>query len=218
MRVMSYNIRRAFGSDSSVSLRRIANVIAREAPDAVGLNEVWRLPVINDQPQRLAAFLSMEAVFQDNVPIGPAMGYGNLVLSPWSMEPLAEHALPGGFERRGVVFARIVVDGMPIIFGVTHLGLSRALRARQLAFIAESLPEGCPVVLVGDLNAGAEELAPLLGRLNLVEPLLTYPSVRPRMSLDHVLYSDHFTVRDVHSVSTRGSDHLPVIVDLDPRV
>ncbi len=66
MRFLTYNIRHGEGVDGWVSNRRIARVIERIAPDVVGMNEVWQIRGLWDQPREIARSLDMAHSFEAN--------------------------------------------------------------------------------------------------------------------------------------------------------
>ena len=74
----------------------------------------------------------------------------------------------------------------------------------------------------GAYQAGALELLPALALRGLsgwrhAGGQATYPAWRPRLQMHHVLLRGPLTVAGarVHPVTT--SDHLPLVVDLEPR-
>jgi endonuclease/exonuclease/phosphatase family metal-dependent hydrolase len=216
---VSYNIHRAQGTDGRRSIRRIADVLGGLAPDVAGLNEVVRVPAVNDQPARLARELGMAPVFQANVQ-RLQTGYGNLVLARGRLMSHRDVKLPGTGEPRGLLLARIELDGHTIAFGVTHLGLDRESRRRQMEAIAAALPSDVPLVLVGDFNASPEEMGLLTAgdgapKLTLAQAPPTFPAHKPTARIDHVLYSGHWRLVRAWTAAGVASDHAPLAVDLD---
>jgi endonuclease/exonuclease/phosphatase family metal-dependent hydrolase len=143
---------------------------------------------------------------------------GNLVLTKGHIVDSDFVELPAGIERRGVVIARIEIGEVEIAFATTHLSLGHATRTKQIARLAEVLPTDVPLVLTGDFNAGVEELDPLREVLTLVDtPPLTYSSLRPRRTFDHIAWSRHWELDEVATVASMASDHLPLFADLHLR-
>jgi endonuclease/exonuclease/phosphatase family metal-dependent hydrolase len=160
VRFLTYNIRHGEGVDGWVSNRRIARVIERIDPDVVGLNEVWHIRGLWDQPREIAEALGMEHSFQANHTRW-VHALGNLVMAREGMLSSANNLLlPSGMERRGALVAEISVDGVSVTFVSTHLSLGRRMRSAQIAFLAENLPHDTPLVLAGDLNCLAGESRP----------------------------------------------------------
>lgn len=214
MRFMTYNIRRGLGADGAVSVRRIGAVIAAARPDVAGLNEVWQMTRVSDQPARLARQLGMDEVFQANV-AGRFTRFGNLVLSCGTIRAGVDLKLSSGREQRGALIVETEVDGARVVFVTTHLGLTRNWREAQIAELAAELPDDVPLVLAGDFNARFEELAPLMESLQMAPTRLSYPSTQPRAALDRLFFSRHWELRDVRVIRTLASDHLPLVADLE---
>jgi endonuclease/exonuclease/phosphatase family metal-dependent hydrolase len=215
LRFLTYNIRHGEGVDGWVSNRRIARVIERIEPDVVGLNEVWHLRGLWDQPLEIATILDMEHSFGANH-VRWVQSLGNMVLArEGALLSTNNMALPGGIESRGALLAEILVDGRTVVFVSTHLSLGRRTRTEQIHYLAENLPNDVPLVLAGDMNCLAKELAPLSGLLQVIEsPPNTFPSVRPNRGLDHFAFSGHWKLEALEAVPSRASDHLPVYADL----
>lgn len=213
MRILTYNIRHGEGVDGRVSSGRIARVIREAEPDVVGLNEVWRLKGLWDQPRVIAEALGFESVFDPNHE-RLFYGIGNQLLTRGALESWENLHPPGGMERRGCLIARIELDATRIAFASTHLSLGRAVRAAQLAFLAEKLPRDVPLVLAGDLNCEVGELGVLGELLEIPTPPRTFPSIRPRKAFDHVLFSRHWELVSLEALRTMASDHRPVVAEL----
>ena len=83
LRVLSYNIHHAAGTDGKLDLTRIANVINSVKPDVVSLQEVdqnvRRSNSIN-QPDELAKLTGMRVLFAQNIPLQGG-SYGNAILT-----------------------------------------------------------------------------------------------------------------------------------------
>jgi len=215
VRFLTYNIRHGEGVDGWVSNRRIARVIGRVAPDVVGLNEVWHIRGLWDQPNEIADILDMAYAFEPNH-VRWVQSLGNMVMARQGrLSSVRNMVIPGGMEHRGALLAEIDVEGGPVTFVSTHLSLGRKARTMQIAFLAENLPRDVPLVLAGDLNCLAGELSALSDLLQVVEcPPPSFPSIRPRRGLDHFAYSRHWTLEALETVPSRASDHLPVFADL----
>lgn len=227
IRVATYNIHAAIGTDRRRDLARIAAVIEEIAPDVIGLQEVESRASRGsaDQATRLAAMLGMACVEGPMLLEGPGW-YGNAILS--RLPVLAEHRLrfaDHSGEPRGAV--GVVVEGPPghrwrLIN--THLDLrsrSRLLQVRSLARLLES-EQGEPSILLGDLNEWrprAPALVPLrhLGHVPPAPP--SYPSRWPLFALDRMVVR-RCRLRGplrchVSTLSRRASDHLPVVAEVE---
>ena len=215
MRFLTYNIRHGEGVDGWVSNGRIARVIARAEPDVVGLNEVWHLRGMWDQARLIAELSEMCHAYTPNH-VRWIHALGNAVLTRGTILEHENTALAGGMERRGALVTRVVVDSVPVIFVSTHLSLGRAHRAAQLQQLADELPRDEPLVLAGDLNCQANELGPLRERFTVIDcPPPTFPSLRPTRALDHIVFSRHWKLVSLEAVTSRASDHLPLLAELE---
>lgn len=212
MRIVSWNIHSCRGLDGRVSVDRVAETIRDFSPDVVGLNEVRRTPLLN-QPRRLVDALGMPALFQRNLVV-PGLRFGNAIMSRGRIRGITNVPLPDAREPRGLLLAQLELDGAEFTFGVTHLGLSSAVRRVQKARILEALPAAEPLILVGDFNEGPETLGRLGERLSLAPAKPSFPAGAPSRAIDFVFHSEHWRVQQVDVPPTLASDHRPVVADL----
>lgn len=215
MRVVAYNIRHAQGYDGRISASRIAHVVEGLRPDVVGMSEVWQSRFVLDQPRRLGALLGMQTAFQVNVRYGLYV-QGNLALARGPIIAEESMGLPARHEPRGALVTRTAVDGVEMRFVTTHLSLHAATRRAAIAQLADDLPTDLPLVLAGDMNCEVSELEPLRRILNVETDVpLTFPAGHPRLTIDHIMYSNHFRLMSLEAPSTKASDHLPLVADLE---
>jgi endonuclease/exonuclease/phosphatase family metal-dependent hydrolase len=240
LRVMTFNIHHAVGTDNALDLRRVAQVIRDSQLDVVGLQEVDRhygaRSNFVDQASWLARELNMHVVYGANLDLDPlAPGqprrqYGTAILSNSPILDWDNTHLPrfGNHEQRGLLRARINVRGVPVQVYNTHLQHNDAAeRLAQAQAITQLI--GAPeesVVLLGDLNAtpNAPEIRTLVDTLvdaweaAGVGEGNTYPIVDPNRRIDYVMQSDDVVVRTVAVVTAplaaTASDHLPVVAEL----
>lgn len=238
--VMTYNVHSCIGMDGQISPLRIAKVIERYHPDVVALQELdaelTRTDRI-DQAHFIARTLEMSFHFHPSLQVEEG-GYGNAVLSRSQVRLVKAGALPTEplhpfFERRGVVWAEVELEGSKIQVVTTHFGLDRQERNRQ----AESItgPEWLghpefrtPAVLCGDFNAlpGSSAYRRITRRLRDAQGELkglrrkgTWPVQLPFLRIDHLFITPDLKVRSIiipRTPLTRlASDHLPLIVTLE---
>lgn len=212
MRIVSWNIHSCRGLDGRVSAERVAETLRSFSPDVIGLNEVRRTPMLN-QPRRLVDAVGMSAAFQRNL-VAPGLRFGNAIMSRGRIIDLTDVRLADSREPRGLLLAHLDLDGAEFTFGVTHLGLSSAVRKSQKARILEALPVGQPLILVGDFNEGPTTLGRLGERLSLAPAKPSFPAGAPDRAIDFVFHSEHWRVEQVDVPPTLASDHRPVVVDL----
>ena len=105
LRVLSYNIHHAAGTDGKLDLQRIANVIQSVDPDVISLQEVDRLARRSgsvDQPSELARLTGMRVCFAENIPLQGG-SYGNAILTRFPIDSYSHALLPNHAkgEQRG---------------------------------------------------------------------------------------------------------------------
>ena len=231
-RMVSYNIRKALGTDRRRDPGRVLGVIAALEADIVALQEAdLRLP-----PRRpvfrldeIEARTGMRAVTFDHG--RDSLGYhGNAILVRPGFKVVAQghHDLPG-LEPRGFVVAELAHDsGARLRVVGAHLGLLRHSRRQQLsALIRQFSPDkvlALPTLMAGDFNerslsVGLGRLAP---RFRILSGGPTYHSRHPVFALDRIAVSDGIepVATSVYRSfeASRASDHLPLIADLELRL
>lgn len=214
MRFCSYNVRHGQAADFTVSIWRTAQVLASLEPDVIGVQELWRMPRVFDQAQRLSEVLSMEVVFQANHALSTHVR-GNAVLTSGRIVRTDSLELPGGVEKRGCLLAEIELAGERFRFATAHLSLGRVHRDAQLAYLATELPDDLPLVISGDLNCLPSELGPLAEVFEFPEePPFTYSAMWPRKTFDHIGHRGGWRLDAIAAHRSRASDHLPLVADL----
>lgn len=218
MRFLTFNIHHAEGTDGAVRPRRIAETIRALAPDVVGLQEVRRGVLLGDQPETFSRRLRMEREFQPTVRVR-GYDFGNLLLTRGRIFSAEHISLPSsGAVARGCLLARIELDTERFAVAVTHLGVRPADLGVHLAILAERLPRDEPLVLLGDFNATAMQLAAAgaLGELLTLpaDSPPTFPAQAPTAAIDLVGHSPHWRLESLAAMPTVVSDHLPLVAEL----
>jgi endonuclease/exonuclease/phosphatase (EEP) superfamily protein YafD len=201
---------------------RLLAHIEREAPDLVFIQELTPHHV------RLLESLSTRFPYRLLAPRDDAWGIG-----AWSMRPfVAADVLET--PPRGLPSLRLEVDqdGTPLTIFSTHPATpigdnGFADRNRQLAAIADAVNQGNgPTIVAGDLNTtpwGAHYRAfeAATGLRNAqaghgIKP--SWPLFLPiaMIPIDHVLLSSDLAAVEVRTLSSIGSDHLPLLVRIAP--
>lgn len=231
IRVASYNMRKAIGTDRKRRPERTIEVLNELDADIIALQEADRrfgLRASAIPLHMLDAHSDYKAVELDTR--ADSIGWhGNALLVRKSIEVLEHHLfhLPT-LEPRGAVLADVVVDGTLLRCVGMHLDLSGLKRRQQARAILDHLKErdGNPsTILMGDLNewsvnggclrdfAEDHDFAPC-GR--------SFHAGRPIAALDRIMVSRDLRVVDsgahLTAASRRASDHLPIWADLAPRV
>lgn len=151
--------------------------------------------------------------------LGPFAQHALGLVSRYALSDVRHHLLPGRFPGRGALEAHIREHGhAPLHLMVAHLALGRVSRGRQLDYLAGLADPEVDTVLMGDFNCEPVELAqhPELRRIGfrLAHREPTYPSWRPRRSIDHVLITPGVQAGATRVLETRLSDHLPVATEI----
>ncbi len=204
-----------------VNLARIAQLLQQF--DVVGLQEVdaGSLRSANiDQIQYLARQASFPYWYrQINRNLGPFAQHSNGLLSRLRPTTVTEHKLPG-LPGRGVVVAEFPLsEGQWLAVGIVHLALGWRARRRQLDYLVELASRHPLLVLMGDFNCGCNSrtlraMVRQSGMYGLDCALKTFPSWRPRRTLDHILASAPLSIENPHVIDYPLSDHLPISLTL----
>ena len=164
--------------------------------------------------------------------------YGHALLSRFPMEVLGSglfvvHPRARDREPRGVLLAKVHLDGQEIFLLNTHFGLRDYERAAHIEDLLGPnwlgrTPPDKPLVLCGDFNMwpGSKPYRTLLKRglhdVQLLKtngkPAKTFFAFFPFSRIDHVFVSPHFEVEHARvpqtTLTRTASDHLPLVADL----
>lgn len=185
IRVVSYNIhkgRSPLGTRESLNDLRLGLYNLR--PDLVFLQEVQgrnnQISLLDAQHESLAAALRLDVAYGCNA-IRNRSEHGNALLSRFAIvehenQDISDHRL----EQRGLLHARVEVDGRNLHCFVVHLGLFAGSRTRQIQALTDRIsrlvPEGDPILVAGDFNDWGDRLAPLfVQQLGLYEVFANAP-------------------------------------------
>ena len=224
LKLMSYNIRNTTGMDNISSSRRIADVITRENPDVVAIQEADSMTLRSEQRYVLGEVAQHARMYASYAPAIDFQGgkYGIGILS--REEPLAIHryAMPGREERR----ALLVAEFAEYIFCCSHFSLTEEDRLASIDIIkqiAASYAGNKPFFFAGDLNAKPEsqEMKALAEDFILLNDTKqpTFPSPEPTITIDYIAAwkhgNSHFANLDAQVINEPvASDHRPLTVQL----
>lgn len=234
VRVMTYNIHVGVGIDKKLDLQRIADVILKERPDLVGLQEVDRgvkRTEGKDEIAELAKLTRMDYAFAHNLDYQGGQ-YGVAILSRTLIQKVDHRKYENlrEAERRGMLKAELEVDGRPISFVTTHLDYQyddgRLFEAEQmLRFLADAKS---PLIVVGDFN---DEPAGTTYKMMLTKfddawtmarvrgDGFSYPADKPAKRIDYIFMrkGDRIRAKKAWVVNSLASDHLAVMAELELR-
>jgi endonuclease/exonuclease/phosphatase family metal-dependent hydrolase len=220
-RVMTYNIHQGFNAGQVPSLDMLVDVISRESPDVLLLQEVvrgWMIDEQHDALSVLAERLGMPYVF------GPNIGdlYGNAILSRFPMtdvkrvhfavQPSVKH------QPRGAVGVRIG----DVLIVTTHLDEvtdSSSIRQEQVRTILREWDGEKVAIVAGDMNAEPGDLEMGLfseaGYGDLAEPAGPTTTMNdPQKRIDYI-WGIGVIGSSPHTVMALGaSDHRAVVVNV----
>ncbi len=241
LRVMTYNIygARATSPSNAADLDAIAEVIRRQDPDFVTLNEVdvftERSGKNVHQARDLAEKLGMEWHFSKAIDQSGGE-YGDAVLSKYPILEKRSYSLPCAAEQpgeqRSLCVIRVEIDGKSLYVASTHLDhlqgdASRMVQAAEIRTICSTELTG-DLILGGDLNAipSSNVIATMTAFLTSAGSIeqYTFPSDEPTRKIDYIMYTpiNHFGVQNCQVVSRAdqqvngvdASDHRPVVADI----
>lgn len=237
IKVMSYNIHIASPPSikpdfSFTDLDAIADVINREKPDLVGLQEVDKFTIRSGKQSHQAKDLGektgMFYHFADAVDRSDGV-QGVAILSKYPIKKVESIKLPvpegAKGETRSIALAIVEIAGKEVLFASTHLDhLSDDTRSFQIDQILKELNKhkNLPIIFTGDLNMKPENIVfnKFTDYLETSENKLpTHPSVKPKNIIDYILFNKvffkHFSVERFYTVDEKyASDHLPLVADI----
>ena len=228
-KIMSYNVRNGKGLDDKTDYARIGDVINKEAPEVVAIQELDCKTKRSNGADVLGEF----AKLTDMTPsYGPAIEfqggqYGIGILSKEKPIAVDYYPLPGSEEQRCL----LVVEFEKYVFCCTHWSLTAKDRTTSAEIVTNKMKEQKkPVVICGDFNAGIKEdsiqkIKKDGATLNDDETN-TFPADEPTVHIDYIFAADPTgkisaddwknAVKETYVVEEKvASDHRPVVVVLD---
>lgn len=236
IRVMTYNIHHANPPSSTniINVDSAANIIKRQQPDLVALQEVdvntTRSGTTLNQASEIARLAGLPYYFFGKAIDYQGGQYGVAILSKFPMSSMINYPLPtaagSGGELRTLATAVIALPGnKSVVFASTHLDAQTAEtnRVLQIQKITEILTQKTiPVILAGDFNA-----VPGSNTINILDASFTrscisacgftIPTNNPNKTIDFIAFrpADKFTVISHNVIDEKyASDHLPVLAVL----
>jgi endonuclease/exonuclease/phosphatase family metal-dependent hydrolase len=232
IRVMTYNIHVGVGMDKKLDLERIADVINKERPDLVGLQEVDRGVERTqriDEIIELAQLTGMKYAFAHNLDYQGGQ-YGVAILSKFPIGTIDHRMYQNKreAERRGMIRIEVKIDAKRVNFVTTHLDYQyqdgRLFEAEQMVQFLSTVKG--PLVVVGDFNDEPTGSAYKLILNQFDDAWLTshqaadgfsYPADKPIKRIDYVFVrkSDGLKIKKAWVVETLASDHVPVVTEIE---
>jgi endonuclease/exonuclease/phosphatase family metal-dependent hydrolase len=229
MRVASYNMRKAIGTDRRRRPERTLQVLCELDADVIALQEADRR--FGSRASAMPLAMIEEHSDYKPVPLDGRSGslgwHGNALLVKKHVEVIDKELVQiPSLEPRGAVLADLKVNGIELRVVGMHLDLSGLWRRRQAHAILAHLDarEGePPTVLMGDLNewsvrGGCLREFGLSHRF--AECGKSFHTRRPIAQLDRIMVSEGLEIVEsgAHQSATarKASDHLPIWAELRP--
>jgi endonuclease/exonuclease/phosphatase family metal-dependent hydrolase len=223
IRVASYNMRKAIGTDRRRRPERTLDVLCELDADVIALQEADRR--FGSRSSAIPFHMIEEHSDYKPVPFETRDGsigwHGNALLVKKSVEIAHKEIvhLPS-LEPRGAVLADIEVRGRKLRVVGMHLDLSGLWRRRQahaiLCHVGQS-EDPAPAVVMGDLNEWSARggcLRDFAHHLRFAECGRSFHTRRPVVQLDRIMVTPELTIAECgvhHSAKARkASDHYPV--------
>lgn len=222
VRVATYNIHGAVGTDLRFSPERILEVVREIDADIIALQEVPLGGGVPNVCAILQSALDLEAV-EGATRDSRGRRFGNAVLSRLPIVATRSIDLSfGSREPRGAVDADVDCGGRVLRVVATHLGLSSAERLEQVRRLLGAFDTAeVPVMLLGDVNEWlmwGRPLRRLIAHFRKVPAPATFPAFLPFLALDRIWIRprDRLVRVDVHAtpLARRASDHLPLVAQI----
>ncbi|BAK66444.1 putative metal-dependent hydrolase [Sphingobium sp. SYK-6] len=227
IKVASYNIRKAIGTDRRRLPERIIDVLNELDADVIALQEADRRfgPRHAVLPDRLLAMHSDYRAVELPTRTESMGWHGNALL----VRRDAQEGAAGDvmhlpcLEPRGAVLASLDLKGMKTRVVGMHLDLSGLWRRRQAAAVVhhvDQLEDGDPsgaTILMGDTNEWTVNrgcLADFARQYEIAPCGRSFHARRQVAALDRIMWRGNIALEDcgVHStaLARRASDHLPI--------
>lgn len=224
IRIATWNVHGFVGLDGRFDPERAARVLARLRPDVVAVQEVVGLDGGGDGFDFLRQAVGGTEAVAATVRRRTAGVYGQVLISriPLRDRKVIDLSVKGREPRRAI---EVLIDtpGAPTRIIATHLGLAGAERRFQigeLCGLVQARPD-LDTVLMGDVNDwrgngfAERRLSTLLGPGTRSR---TFPATWPLLPLDRIWARTRGRVIGSRVVREAGlaSDHLPLVMELDP--
>lgn len=222
LKVLTYNVRNCNGMDKKKDYERIADIIRKESPDVVALQELDSVTRRNGGVFTLKVLekkTKMYGIYASAIPLqGGSYGIGILsVRKPLNYKVLP---MPGSEEKR----VMIIAEFPDYIFCSTHHSLTPADQVLAAELIIEAVKDyDKPVIMAGDMNAvpSAPSQQRLVHHFTVLSDTMscTYPADNPTECIDYVYgylaNGFNFEVKQQRVLDEPiASDHRPVYVNV----
>lgn len=217
LRVATFNLRHGAPEGRRVDLRGVRRAVARLGADLIALQEVDRgvgRSWFVDEAALVARAAGLHPTFAAARRLGVSGSYGIALLTRRPPTAVQVLRLPAfGSEQRVAIIASVPVGGARLSVAATHLQNRAWIAQRQLPVVLEALGRRPgPHLLLGDLNAGDEELGDMVAAAGLTR-LEAPPTFPTRGATDHIdwIAAGGLTFGEPEVPSIWASDHFPLV-------
>ena len=228
IKVASYNIRKAIGTDRRRQPQRILSVIDELGADIVALQEADRRfgSRLSAIPPDVIIHQSRYRPVRFETKTDGIGWHGNAILVDNAIDIVCQEIIHiPSLEPRGAVYAELRGRGWGVGIVAMHLDLSGLLRRRQLRTVMNFMDKrkaAVPTILMGDLNEWSRRrgcLREIPDDFVIAPSSPSFHAQRPIAHLDRIIAGPGLAIRASgthHSPTARNaSDHLPVWAELD---
>lgn len=218
VRLMTYNIRSAYGRAGRLDVEAIAQVIENAGTEVVVLQEMPRSGMLGGTSD-LLSLLSRRLDMPYTV-MGSATDpvFGNAILSRYPILQSGRGNLLrlDSLVGRGYIWADLDLgSGERLLVVGTHLATEGSeIRLAQVQELLQALPLRSPMALVGDMNArpGSQEIERIL-ETGLVDAWAE-TGQEESSRIDWIFHTPGLIASDVMTVESQASDHEAVVATL----
>jgi endonuclease/exonuclease/phosphatase family metal-dependent hydrolase len=222
LRLVTFNAQHGRTAAGRVDNELLGETCAAFAADVLAVQELdWRVGRSGfvDQTAVIACAAGLTPVFAAARRKGLFGRYGHALFGRGAVRDVETIALPrtDAYEPRVAVIAIVETRAGPLAVAATHLSYHGSETLRQLDRCIEALSNRpAPRVLLGDLNAEPDRIAPRLAvaGLTLLAPGPTFPSDAPARAIDHIAVAG-LAVDQVAVLDAAVGDHRPVAMTVD---
>ena len=218
VRVMSYNVRHCAGEELKVDYDRTADVIAKQQPDVVALQELDSMTARSGQYDQLGELASRTLyypIFASAIDYDGGK-YGVGILTRERPLSISRIPLPGNEPR-----VLLVVELKEYVMACTHLDLDEKQQLASVPLIvAEAQRWQKPFIIAGDWNTTPDSkvMKEMSKSFNINSgKKATYPADNPKQCIDYIAsYKGRRAATLKYEVVNEpvASDHRPVVANL----
>lgn len=218
LRVMTYNIQQGYDDQGRKNFAGQLDVIRREDPDIIGLQESDMARIANGNTDIVRYFANQLGMYSYYGPSTVTGTFGIALLSRYPIENPRTFFMYSEGEQTAAIQAEITAGGRTFHVLVTHLGNGGPLIQQEQ--VLARLEGQSNVVAMGDFNfrPSSEQYrvttAALANAWEVAAQKSAYPGQDLDRRIDHIFLSPGMRVLDARYLPEGPSDHPALVVDL----